>query len=144
VGDASVSVGVVLAAGLILLTGWQWLDPAASLAISAVVVWSTWGLLRKSIDLSLGAVPPEIDPDAVRSYLENLSGVASVHDLHIWAMSTTETALSVHLVMPDGHPGDQFLTILSEQLHDRFDIDHPTIQVELGGQGCKLAPDHVV
>ena len=144
VGDAAVSVGVIVAGGLILLTGWHWLDPAASLAISVVIVWSTWGLLRKSIDLSLAAVPRHIDPDAVRVYLEGLPGVASVHDLHIWAVSTTETALTVHLVIPGGHPGDQFLRNVAHDLHDRFEIGHPTMQVEVDGQGCRLAPDSVV
>jgi len=148
VGDAMVSVGVVAAGGLILLTDWHWIDPAASLAISAVIVWATWGLLRRSVDLSLAAVPHGINPDAVRAYLEGLPGVASIHDLHIWAMSTTETALTVHLVMPKGMPtsaaGDEFLRQVSQQLHAKFAIDHPTFQVETDGDGCKLAPDHVI
>lgn len=144
VGDAAVSMGVVAAGGLILLTSWHWLDPAASLAISAAIVWSTWGLLRNALDLSLGAVPERINPDDVRRYLECLPGVASLHDLHIWAMSTTETALTVHLVMPAGHPGDDFLRDASAQLNERFAIVHPTLQVELGGKGCRLASDHVV
>jgi len=144
VGDADVSAGVVVAGGLIVLTGWHWLDPAASLAISAVIVWSTWGLLSNAINLSLDAVPRGINPDVVRGYLQSLSGVTSVHDLHIWAVSTTETALTVHLVMPQGHPGDQFFMLVCRHLHEQFDIGHPTIQVELDGQDCKLAPDHVV
>ena len=144
VGDALVSVGVVVAGGLILLTGWHWIDPAASLVISAVIVWSTWGLLRNAVNLSLGAVPRGINPDAVRAYLEGLPGVKCIHDLHIWAMSTTETALTVHLVMPTGQAGDAFLRQLSQELHHRFEIDHPTVQVEIDGDGCKLAPDHVI
>src|SRR5262245_51533451 len=144
VGAALVSVGVVAAGGLILLTDWHWIDPAASLAISAVIVWATWGLLRRSVDLSLAAVPHGINPDAVRAYLEGLPGVASIHELHIWAMSTTETALTVHLVMPNGPAGDPFLKQVSQQLHARFAIDHPTFQVETDGGGCKLAPDHVI
>ena len=144
VGDALVSVGVVVAGGLILLTGWHWIDPAASLVISAVIVWGTWGLLRSSVDLSLNAVPHGIDPGAVRAFLEGLPGVARIHDLHIWAMSTTETALTVHLVMPNGPAGDQFLLQASQQLHAKFDIDHPTFQIETDGDGCKLAPDHVI
>jgi cobalt-zinc-cadmium efflux system protein len=144
VGDAAVSMGVVVAGALILLTGWHWLDPAASIAISAVIIWSTWGLLRNALNLSLGAVPRTINPDDVRAHLEGLSGVASVHDLHIWAMSTTETALTIHLVMPGGHPGDQFLGDLSRQLHEKFEIVHATFQIEIDGKGCKLAPDHVV
>jgi cobalt-zinc-cadmium efflux system protein len=144
VGDALVSVGVVVAGGLILLTGWHWIDPAASLVISAVIIWSTWGLLRHAVNLSLAAVPHGINPDAVRAYLEGLPGVKCIHDLHIWAMSTTETALTVHLVMPTGQAGDAFLLQLSQELHHRFEIDHPTVQVETDGDGCKLAPDHVI
>jgi cobalt-zinc-cadmium efflux system protein len=144
VGDALVSVGVVVAGGLILLTGWHWIDPAASLVISAVIVWSTWGLLRNAVNLSLGAVPHGINPDAVRAFLEGLPGVTCIHDLHIWAMSTTENALTVHLVMPQGQAGDDFLRQLSQELHHRFQIDHPTVQIELDGDGCKLAPDHVI
>jgi cobalt-zinc-cadmium efflux system protein len=144
VGDALVSVGVVVAGGLILLTGLHWIDPAASLVISVVIVWSTWGLLRNAVNLSLGAVPHGINPDAVRGYLEGLPGVKCIHDLHIWAMSTTETALTVHLVMPQGQTGDAFLLQLSQELHRRFKIDHPTVQVENDGDGCKLAPDHVI
>src|SRR5215813_13656120 len=144
VGDALVSVGVVVAGGLILLTGWHWIDPAASLVISAVIIWSTWGLLRNAVNMSLGAVPHGINPDAVRAHLEGLPGVKCIHDLHIWAMSTTETALTVHLVMPDGTAGDTFLLQLSQELHHRFEIDHPTVQVEIDGDGCKLAPDHVI
>jgi cobalt-zinc-cadmium efflux system protein len=144
VGDAAVSVGVVLAGGAILLTGWAWLDPAASLAISAVIVWSTWSLLRGALDLSLAAVPRGIDPDAVRGFFEGLAGVASVHDLHVWPLSTTETALTIHLVMPAGHPGDRFLKDVAEELHHRFAIVHPTVQIEIDCVDCKLVPDHVV
>jgi cobalt-zinc-cadmium efflux system protein len=144
VGDAAVSMGVVLAGGAILLTGWSWLDPAASLAISAVIVWSTWSLLRGALDLSLAAVPRGIDPDAVRGFFEGLAGVASVHDLHVWPMGTTETALTIHLVMPSGHPGDRFLKDVADELHHRFAIMHPTVQIEIDCVDCKLAPDHVV
>ena len=108
------------------------------------IVWGTWGLLRESINLSMDAVPEGIDPKAVESYLANLGGVTAVHDLHIWAMSTTETALTVHLVIPQGLTGDEFLRRLSQELHQRFEIDHPTVQVETDGDGCKLAPDHVI
>jgi len=144
VGDAAVSLGVVVAGGAILLTGWRWLDPVASLVISAVIVWSTWSLMRGALDLSLAAVPRKIDPDAVRGFFEGLSGVASVHDLHVWAISTTETALTIHLVMPDGHPGDRFLEDVAGELHRRFAIVHPTVQIEIDCAGCKLVPDHVV
>jgi cobalt-zinc-cadmium efflux system protein len=145
VADAAVSLGVVVAGGAIILTGWNWLDPTVSLVISAVIVWGTWGLLREAVSHSLDAVPSEIDPKDVARYLSGLPGVDAIHDLHVWAMSTTETALTCHLVMPKGHPGDEFLEKLYHQLHDKFGIEHPTLQIELGNAGvCKLAPDHVV
>jgi cobalt-zinc-cadmium efflux system protein len=145
VADAAVSLGVVIAGGVILLTGWNWLDPAVSIAISLVIVWGTWGLLREAVDHSLDAVPAKIDPEQVAKLLTELPGVAGVHDLHVWAMSTTETALTCHLVMPGGHPGDEFLKKLCDQLHDKFNIVHPTVQIELADAGaCKLAPEHVV
>jgi cobalt-zinc-cadmium efflux system protein len=146
IGDAAVSLGVVLAGGVILLTGWSWLDPAVSIVISAIIVWGTWGLLREAVNRSLGAVPAEIDPSAVAGYLRGLPGVDAIHDLHVWGMSTTETALTCHLVMPKGHPGDEFLQRLDLELHAKFRIAHPTIQIELGNAGmckCKLAPEHV-
>jgi cobalt-zinc-cadmium efflux system protein len=130
--DAGVSVAVIAAAVGIIVTGWQWLDPAASLLISAVILWGTWRLLREAIRLSLNAAPREVDPHEVRNYLQGLPQVASLHDLHIWAMSTRETALSCHLVLPGGHPGDDLLRRVAHDLHDKFDIDHPTLQVELG------------
>ncbi len=145
VGDAAVSLGVVVAGGAILLTGWNWLDPAVSIGISALIVWGTWGLLREAINRSLDAVPSHIEPGAVAEYLGGLPGVDEIHDLHVWAMSTTETALTCHLVMSKGHPGDEFLCQLDQQLHARFRIAHPTIQIELGNAGaCKLAPEHIV
>jgi cobalt-zinc-cadmium efflux system protein len=145
VGDAAVSFGVVVAGGAILLTGWSWLDPAVSLIISGIIVWGTWGLLREAINRSLGAVPSTIDPKAVALYLQDLQGVVAIHDLHVWAMSTTETALTCHLVMPQGHPGDEFLRCLDQELHSRFRIAHPTIQIELGDAGtCRLEPEHIV
>jgi cobalt-zinc-cadmium efflux system protein len=143
--DAAVSLGVVVAGGLILLTGWNWLDPTVSVAISAAIVWGTWGVLREAINHSLDAVPAGIDPRKLAEFLSGLSGVESIHDLHVWAMSTTETALTCHLVMPKGHPGDEFLQKLCDQLHDKFEIAHPTVQIELPDTGtCKLAPEHVV
>jgi cobalt-zinc-cadmium efflux system protein len=146
VGDAAVSFGVVIAAFAIRLTGWQWLDPAASLAIGAVIVWGTWGLLRESINLSMDAVPAGIDPEAVENYLANLAGVGAVHDLHIWAMSTTEVALTVHLVMEEQPRNDLFLHEVSDVLRDRFGIGHATMQVECGNcdRDCRQAPIHVV
>jgi cobalt-zinc-cadmium efflux system protein len=145
IGDAAVSFGVVIAGGIIIFTGWNWLDPTVSIVISAVIVWGTWGLLREAVNHSLDAVPSEIDPKEVAKYLSGLPGVDAIHDLHVWAMSTTETALTCHLVMPKGHPGDEFLQKLYDQLHDKFEIAHPTLQIELGNSGvCKLAPEHVV
>lgn len=142
VGDAAVSLGVVIAAFAIRLTGWQWLDPAVSLAIAAVIVWGTWGLLRESINLSMDAVPAGIDPDAVEDYLEKLPGVTAVHDLHIWAMSTTEVALTVHLVMEEAPRNDLFLHDVSDTLRDRFGIGHATTQIECGNceRDCQQAP----
>jgi cobalt-zinc-cadmium efflux system protein len=145
VADAAVSLGVVIAGGLILLTGWNWLDPAVSIGICVVIVWGTWSLLREAIDHSLDAVPARIDPNEVAKFFADLRGVAGVHDLHVWAMSTTETALTCHLVMPDGHPGDEFLQKVYDQLHHKFEIAHPTIQIELAdASACKLESDHVV
>jgi cobalt-zinc-cadmium efflux system protein len=144
VADAAVSAGVVVAGLLILLTGWLWVDPVASLIISAVIVWSTWGVLRDAVKMSLHGVPPQIDPGAVRVYLQSLPAVAEVHDLHIWPMSTTETALTCHLVIPDGYPEPEFLEVIYVGLQQRFGIGHPTIQIELGDRPCKLSPAHIV
>lgn len=145
VGDAAVSLGVVVAGGVILLTGWNWLDPTVSLAISAVIIWGTWSLLREAVNHSLDAVPSAIDPAEVAKYLRGLPGVVMIHDLHVWAMSTSETALTCHLIMPAGHPGDKFLQRLYRQLHDDFGIAHPTVQIEMGDAGaCKLAPEDIV
>jgi cobalt-zinc-cadmium efflux system protein len=129
--DAGMSVAVIAAAGGIMLTGWQWLDPAASLIISAVILAGTWRLLHDSLRLSLNAAPQTIDPASVQRYLKALSEVAEVHDLHIWAMSTTETALTCHLLTPAGHPGDEFLHRVAHELEHRFAIGHTTIQIEL-------------
>jgi cobalt-zinc-cadmium efflux system protein len=145
IGDAAVSLGVVVAGGIIFLTAWNWLDPTVSVVISAIIIWGTWRLLRQAINYALSAVPPEIDPEKVAKYLRGLPGVEAIHDLHVWAMSTTETALTCHLVMPKGHPGDEFLQETCHQLHDKFAIAHPTLQIELGDAGvCRLAPEHVV
>jgi cobalt-zinc-cadmium efflux system protein len=130
--DALVSAGVVLAGIAILTTGWLWFDPVVSLIIAAVIAIGTWNLLRDSVNLALDAVPEGIDLQAVRTYLSELPGVVGVHDLHIWAMSTTETALTTHLVMLTGNPGDGFLSRISMELHDKFGIEHSTIQVETG------------
>ena len=140
--DAGVSVAVIAAAGGIMLTGWQWLDPVASPLIAAVILWGTWGVLRESIRLTLNAAPREIDPHDVRQYLAGLPQVAGVHDLHIWAMSTKETALSCHLVTPQGHPGDDFLKHVAHELDHRYEICHSTIQIELAPDGCAIRCDH--
>ncbi|MFN3424482.1 MAG: cation diffusion facilitator family transporter [Novosphingobium meiothermophilum] len=143
--DAAVSAGVVVAGLLITLTGAQWIDPATSLVIVGVIAWSTWGLLKDSLRMSLLGVPGNIDERRVRSFLEGLNGVEAVHDLHIWPMSTTETALTAHLVMPGGHPGDGFLHKLAHELEHEFGIGHPTVQIEtINGHECVLLDDHTV
>lgn len=143
--DAAVSAGVVIAAVIIMFTGWLWLDPVTSLVIVAVIVWGTWGLLRDSTAMSLGAVPSGIDPVAVRRYLEQRPGVTEVCDLHIWPMSTTEAALTCHLVMPAGNPGDAFLVEATQQLNDNFGIKHTTIQIVTSPvTACALTPDGAV
>jgi cobalt-zinc-cadmium efflux system protein len=139
--DAAVSAGVVIAGALIVLTGQTWIDPATSLIVSVVIVWGTWKLLREAIDMSMDAVPAAISAREVRGYLESLPGVASIHDLHIWAMSTTENALTVHLVLPKGHPGDAYLIGICHELDYRFHIRHPTIQIEVqDAEVCHLEP----
>jgi cobalt-zinc-cadmium efflux system protein len=142
--DALVSAGVVIAGILILVTGWLWIDPAISLVIAAVIVWGTWGLLRDAVAMSLAAVPPGIDAVAIRCYLEALPGVERIHDLHIWPVSTTDTALTCHLVMPVAPGADAFMAEVANVLHRRFKVGHVTIQVERGEAACALEPDHVV
>lgn len=142
--DAAVSLGVVIAALLIGWTGWLWLDPSVSIAIAAVILLSSWGLLRDALNLALDAVPGGIDRGSVESYLASLPDVREVHDLHIWAMSTTETALTVHLVRPRTELDDAFLAETAHQLEQRFRIQHATIQIERGDGECRLAPPHVV
>jgi len=144
--DAAVSAGVVVAGFAIQVTGWHWLDPAASLAINAIIVVGTWSLLRDSFKLSIDAVPSHIDSDAVRDYLAKIPGVTEVHDLHIWGMSTTESALTVHLVIPNGISEDVFLHRVAEEIREKFKIGHSTIQIERGDSGthCRLAPADAV
>ena len=128
--DAAVSLGVVVSGALILFFGLNWIDPLISLVIAGVIFFSTWGLLRDSLNLSVDAVPRNVDPDAVRGYLAGLPGVRDIHDLHIWPMSTTDTALTAHLVM-DVFPGsDRFLIDVAHDLQSLFEINHPTIQME--------------
>ncbi len=142
--DAGISLGVLISGFLILRTGWFWLDPLVSLVISGIIVWGTWGLLRDSVNLALQAVPPGIDPMKVRQRLEGLNGVDRIHDLHIWPMSTTETALTCHLVMPAGHPGDSFIAAVASDLHSEFGIQHTTLQIECDARACALAHEHVI
>ena len=141
--DAAVSAGVVVAGLAIILTGRSWIDPLTSLLITLVIGWGSWGLLRDAVRMGLLAVPEGVDEAAVRAYLAALPGVAGVHDLHIWPMSTTENAFTAHLVMPGGHPGDAFLQDAAARLEHDFAIHHATIQVETGGE-CGLESDRVV
>ena len=128
--DAAVSLGVVFSGALILMYGLNWIDPVTSLVIAAVILLSTWGLLRDSLNLAVDAVPRNVDPDAVREYLTGLPGVRTLHDLHIWPMSTTDTALTAHLVMDVFPDSDHFLSNVAQVLEERFSIKHPTIQME--------------
>ncbi|GIK60322.1 MAG: cation transporter [Ignavibacteriota bacterium] len=134
--DAGVSLGVVLAGLIIVSTGWLWVDPAISLVIVVVITVGTWGLLRDSFHLSMDAVPKGIDLNQVSDYLQSINGVKEVHDLHIWAMSTTEIALTAHLVIPDETKDDFFLKKICVELHSRFGIEHSTIQVEKSAQSA--------
>jgi cobalt-zinc-cadmium efflux system protein len=145
VADAAVSAGVVVAGIAIVLTGLDWIDPVTSLIITVIIAAGSWGLLRDAVKLSLLGVPEGIDESAVRALLTGLPGVTAVHDLHIWPMSTTETALTAHLVIPNGHPGDGFLHDLAHRLDHDFGIAHATIQVETAlGDDCALVPDEVI
>ena len=128
--DAAVSAGVVIAGFVILLSGWWWLDPVVSLLINAVIVWGTWGLLRDSLDMTMDAVPPTVDVPGVQSYFRDLPGISDVHHLHIWPLSTTETALTVHLVKPQPEGDDALLRTVCGELSTRFGIEHATIQFE--------------
>jgi len=143
--DAAVSLVVVIGAGIIALTGLQWIDPVLSLGIAAVIVLGSWGLLRDSVNMAMDAAPPGVDVAAVRAWLCCLPGVEEVHDLHIWALSTTETALTAHLIRPANVDGDRFLHMACEGLAGRFNIGHATLQVETDtAQVCRLAPAEVV
>ncbi|MFN7975919.1 MAG: cation diffusion facilitator family transporter [Acidobacteriota bacterium] len=141
--DAVASLGVAITGAAIMATGRLWLDPAASLVLSAFILASSWSLLRRAMDLALDAVPENIDLDDVRAFLKSRPSVADVHDLHVWAMSTTETLLTAHLVVSDLH-GDDMVARISEELRDRFHIGHATIQVERAtpDDPCALAQEH--
>ncbi|MGQ0446605.1 MAG: cation diffusion facilitator family transporter [Beijerinckiaceae bacterium] len=143
--DALVSLGVVVSGAVILLTGWTWLDPLVSLAIAVVILAGTWRLLRDSVGMALDAVPAGIKLDEVAAFLKQQPGVTSIHDLHVWPMSTTATALTCHCLMPGGHPGDESLVQLAHKLQERFGIGHATIQVEVDEHiTCVLESDHVI
>jgi cobalt-zinc-cadmium efflux system protein len=143
--DAAVSAGVVVAAVAMLVTGWAWIDPLAAILVSVVISFAAFGLLRSSFSLALDAVPASVDRQAVAEWLETRPGVNAVHDLHIWSLSTTAVAMTAHLVMPGGHPGDASLDQLADELNDRFGIAHATLQVEIGDAAeCRLAPANVV
>lgn len=131
--DAAVSAGVVLAGLVILISGWWWLDPIVSLLINAVVVWGTWGLLRDSLDMTMDAVPAGIDVPSVQGYLRSLPGITDLYHLHIWPLSTTETALTVHLVKPQPEGDDELIGTACRELSVRFRIDHATIQFDRCG-----------
>lgn len=141
--DTAISLGVVLAGAAMMLTGWYWLDPVVSLVIVAMIVIGTWSLLRESVQLALSAVPAHIKMSAVDAYLRQCPGVTDIHDLHVWGMSTTESALTVHLVIPEGYPGDGFMDDITRTLKERFSIQHSTLQVEQGttDHACVLHPD---
>lgn len=142
--DAGVSLGVVVSGFLIMATGWLWVDPAISLAIAAVITWGTWGLLRDSVNLALHAVPQGIEVAEVRRYLSSLPHVKDVHDLHIWPMSTTETALTAHLVRDVDDCDCALLEQASRDLHRKFEIEHATLQFETMEHRCHLAPEEKV
>jgi cobalt-zinc-cadmium efflux system protein len=138
--DAGISLGVVVAGLAIDRTGLAWIDPVVSIVIAGVIFFGTWGLLKESVNLALQATPEGIDPAEVEKYLADLEGVTQVHDLHIWAMSTTETALTVHLVKPQIENDDPLLEEVCRELHNRFEITHATVQIERGtGATCGQA-----
>jgi cobalt-zinc-cadmium efflux system protein len=140
--DAGISAAVAISGLVILYTSWTWLDPVMSLLVVAVVVYGTWGLLRDSVRMALDAVPPGVDLQSIRDYLAAQPGVTDVHDLHVWALSTTGNALSAHLVMPAGHPGDESIDSIVITLRERFSMQHATLQVDLGTTAHRCAMDH--
>lgn len=144
-GDAGVSAAVAVAGLLIVFTGWVWLDPLASLAIGIVIIVATWDVLREAVDLAMDAVPGGVPHDEVQDYLASVPGVLEVHDLHIWGLSTTQTALTAHLVFGDEY-ADRNLHDVTTQLRDRFGIGHSTLQVETNADAelCRLRPHDVV
>ncbi|MDP3334361.1 MAG: cation diffusion facilitator family transporter, partial [Methylococcaceae bacterium] len=142
IADAGVSLGVVIAGAIIMFKGWLLIDPAISIFIVAIILIGTWSLLRDSMNLALDSVPDDIDIAGIKKYLTNLDNVSQIHDLHIWALSTTEVALSVHLNMVDDSLSKNFLPEIQQQLHDCFNIEHSTIQVERPGDGFCMLDKH--
>ena len=144
--DAVLALGVAVAGGVILVTGWLWLDPAVSIVLAITILAGTWSLMKQSLDLMLDAVPEGIDPEQVKAFLSALPGVVEVHDLHIWALSTTETALTAHVVMPGSSQRPSFLSEVCSELRAKFDIDHSTLQIDPvdAPAPCALAPDEVL
>ena len=140
--DAAISLGVVITGVAMIYTGWYWLDPVISLLIVSIIVVGTWGLLRESVQLALCGVPANIEVGKIEAYLRQCTGVTDIHDLHIWGMSTTESALTVHLVMPNGYPGDIFMDDIMHTLKQRFSVHHSTLQIEQGSttHECSLSP----
>lgn len=140
--DAAISLGVVVTGIAMIFTGWYWLDPVGTMVIVAIIVAGTWRMLVQSLQLALSAVPEHIEVAQVESYLRQIPGVAGIHDLHIWGMSTTESAMTVHLVMPAGYPGDAFVDDIMNTLRQRFSVQHSTLQVEQGTTEhcCALHP----
>jgi len=140
-GDAGVSAGVAVSGLIILFTGWYWVDPVMSMVVVAVVLYGTWGLLTESVKLALGAVPGQVDTQKIARYLARLPGVTNLHDLHVWALSTTENSMTVHLVMPGGHPGDTFIDQIVAKLASDYSVHHTTIQIDLGTSDHHCALD---
>ncbi|MET0268039.1 MAG: cation diffusion facilitator family transporter [Duganella sp.] len=142
--DAAISLGVLLGGLAVRFSGWNWIDPLISMVIVGIIVWSTWSLLTQSLRMVLAAVPDHLDHGAVEHYLRSQPGVTAVHDLHIWAMSTTETALTAQLVTPDGYPGDMAVDAISAGLREKFSIHHSTLQLRLGAEphACCLQHSH--
>ena len=143
VADTLVSAGVVVAGIAIEATGWLWIDPVTGLFVAGIILIAGWDLLRESVIMAMAGVPRGIDPDEVEAHLCSLPGVVRVHDLHIWPMSTTEFALTAHLVIPDGFPGDRFLADCAHMIEHRFRIGHSTFQVEIG-EDCVREPSHTL
>lgn len=143
--DAAVSAGVVLAGLAIHFTAWNWIDPVISLVITLMIALGSWSMLKESVQMGLLAVPASVNEEKLRAFLLARPGIAALHDLHVWPISTTDTAMTAHIIMPGGHPGDAFLHGLAHDLEHDFGIGHATIQIETdGGHGCALHSDEVV